>query len=131
MLEATTPAEIEAAFGAAAQKRVGALVVASGAFFINQRAQLVGLAVRHTIPCIYTGRESVVDGGLMSYGNILADAYRRNALYVGRILKGEKPGELPIDRSTKFELVINLKTAKTLGVTVPFGLLNGADEVIE
>jgi putative tryptophan/tyrosine transport system substrate-binding protein len=131
VLEAATPSEVEAAFDTAAQKHVGALVVASGAFFINQRAQLIGLAARHAIPCIYTGRETVTDGGLMSYGNILADAYRRNALYVGRILKGEKPGDLPIDRSTKFELLINLKTAKALGLTVPFGLLNAADEVIE
>jgi putative ABC transport system substrate-binding protein len=131
VLEAATPSEVERAFDSAAQKRVGALVVASGAFFINQRAQLIDLAARHAIPCIYTGRESVNDGGLMSYGNILADAYRRNALYVGRILKGEKPGDLPIDRSTKFELLINLKTAKALGLTVPFGLLNAADEVIE
>ena len=131
VLEATTPNEVEAAFNTAAQKRVGALVVASGAFFINQRAQLIGLAARLAIPCIYTGRETVTDGGLMSYGNVLADAYRRNALYVSRILKGEKPGDLPIDRSTKFELLINLKTAKALGLTVPFGLLNAADEVIE
>jgi putative tryptophan/tyrosine transport system substrate-binding protein len=131
LLEATTPGEVEAAFDTAAQKRVGALVVASGAFFINQRAQLIGLAARHAVPCIYTGRETVTDGGLMSYGNILSDAYRRNALYVGRILKGERAGDLPIDRSTKFELLINLKTAKALGLTVPFGLLNAADEVIE
>jgi putative ABC transport system substrate-binding protein len=131
VLNATTPSEIEAAFAAAAQKRVGALVVASGAFFINQRAQLIGLAARHAIPCIYTGRESVTDGGLMSYGNLLSDAYRRNARYVGRILKGDKPGDLPVDRSTKFELLINLKTAAALGLTVPQGLLVGADEVIE
>jgi putative tryptophan/tyrosine transport system substrate-binding protein len=131
VLKATTPSEVEAAFDAAAQEHVGALVVASGAFFINQRAQLIDLAARSSIPCIYTGRETVTDGGLMSYGNVLADAYRRNALYVGRILKGEKPGDLPIDRSTKFELLINLKTAKALGLTVPFGLLNAADEVIE
>jgi putative ABC transport system substrate-binding protein len=131
VLEATTPGEVEAAFATAVQKHVGALAVASGAFFINQRAQLIALAGHHAIPCIYTGRETTTDGGLMSYGNLLADAYRRNALYVGRILKGEKPGDLPIDRSTKFELVINLKTAKALGLTVPFGLLNAADEVIE
>jgi putative tryptophan/tyrosine transport system substrate-binding protein len=131
VLEATTPSEVKAAFDTATQKHVGALVVASGAFFINQRAQLIDLAARSAIPCIYTGRETVTDGGLMSYGNVLADAYRRNALYVSRILKGEKPGDLPIDRSTKFELLINLKTAKALGLTVPFGLLNAADEVIE
>ena len=131
VLEATTPSEVKAAFDTATQKHVGALVVASGAFFINQRAQLIDLAASSAIPCIYTGRETVTDGGLMSYGNVLADAYRRNALYVSRILKGEKPGDLPIDRSTKFELLINLKTAKALGLTVPFGLLNAADEVIE
>jgi putative ABC transport system substrate-binding protein len=131
VLEAAMPNEVEAAFVTAVQKHVGALVIASGAFFINQRAQLIGLAARHAIPCIYTGRESVTDGGLMSYGNDLADAYRRNALYVGRILKGDKPADLPIDRSSKFELAVNLKTAKAMGVTVPLGLLNAADDVIE
>lgn len=131
MLNATTPSEIEAAFATAVQQRVGALVVASGAFFINQRAQLIGLAARHSIPCIYTGRETVTDGGLMSYGNLLTDAYRRNARYVGRILKGDKPSDLPVDRSTKFELLINLKTAQALGLTVPQTLLVSADEVIE
>jgi putative tryptophan/tyrosine transport system substrate-binding protein len=99
--------------------------------FEDEAEQSIGRSARHAIPCIYTGRETVTDGGLMSYGNVLADAYRRNALYVSRILKGEKPGDLPIDRSTKFELLINLKTAKALGLTVPFGLLNAADEVIE
>jgi putative tryptophan/tyrosine transport system substrate-binding protein len=131
VLEATTPGEIEVAFATAAQKGVGALVVASGAFFINQRVQLVGLAARHAIPCIYTGRETVIAGGLMSYGNLLADAYRRNAHYIGRILKGDRPGDLPVDRSTKFELSINLKTAKALGLTIPQGLLVSADDVIE
>jgi putative ABC transport system substrate-binding protein len=131
VLDAATPSEVEVAFATAAQKRVGALVVASGAFFINQRAQLIDLAARHAIPCIYTGRETVTDGGLMSYGNLLADAYRRNALYVARILRGDKPSDLPVDRSTKFELLINLKTAKALGLTVPQSLLVSADDVIE
>ena len=101
VLNATTPSEIEAAFATAVQQRVGALVVASGAFFINQRrTHRLGGAALHCR--IYTGRETVTDGGLMSYGNLLTDAYRRNARYVGRILKGDKPSDLPVDRSTKF-----------------------------
>jgi putative tryptophan/tyrosine transport system substrate-binding protein len=130
-LEAFTPEQIESGFKVLLEQNVGLLVIASGAFFINQRRQLIALTAQHHIPCIYTGNESANDGGLMSYGNNLTDAYRRNALYVGRILKGDKPGDLPIDRSTKFELVINLKAVKTLGLTVPPTLLATADEVIE
>jgi putative ABC transport system substrate-binding protein len=111
--------------------RVGLLVIASGAFFINQRAQLIALTAQYGIPCIYTGKESPSDGGLMSYGNNLADAYHRNGLYVGRILMGDKPGDLPIARSTKFELVINLKTAKKLNLDIPPTLLALVDDVIE
>jgi putative ABC transport system substrate-binding protein len=130
-VDASTPEQIEAAFKTLLEKRVGLLVISSGAFFINQRTQLIALTAQHGIPCIYTGSESVADGGLMSYGNNLSDAYRRNALYVGRILKGDKPGNLPIDRSTKFEFVINLKTVNALGLTIPPTMLALADEVIE
>jgi putative ABC transport system substrate-binding protein len=128
---ASTSDEIETAFANLYQQGVRALVVASGPVFVNRRAQIIALAARYAIPCIFSGRESPAAGGLVSYGNNLPDAYRRNAVYVGRILKGDKPGDLPIDRSTKFELVINLKTAKALGLDVPATLLVSADEVIE
>ena len=131
VVNANTTDEIDAAFTALVQQRAGALVVASGPFFVNRRDQIIALAARHAIGTSFSGREPSAAGGLMSYGNNLADAYRRNAIYVGKILKGDKPGELPVDRSTKFELVINLKTAKALGITIPPTLLARADEVIE
>lgn len=131
VLDATTAADIEAAFGAMVKQRVDAAVVGTGAFFINQRAQIVALAAQYAIPCIHPDGAAAAVGGLISYGNVLADSYRRNGVYVGRILKGDKPADLPIDRSTKFEMVINLKTAKALGITVPPLLLATADEVIE
>jgi putative tryptophan/tyrosine transport system substrate-binding protein len=130
-VDAFTPDQIDTGFKTLVEKRVGLLVIASGAFFINQRTQLVALTAQYGIPGIYTGKESSADGGLMSYGNNLADAYHHNGLYVARILKGDKPGDLPIDRSTKFALVINLKTAKALALTIPPTLLALADEVIE
>jgi len=128
---AADAAEVDAAYEALVQQGARAAFVASGPFFVNQRAQLVALAARHAIPCIYGDREYAVTGGLVSYGNNLQDAYRRNGIYVGRILKGDKPGDLPIDRSVKFDLVINIKTAKSLGLTIPDRLLVAADEVIE
>jgi len=131
VIKASTPDGINTAFATLLQQGARALVVASGPFFVNRRAQIIALAAHHAIPCIFSGRESPAAGGLMSYGNNLPDAYRRNAVYVGRILKGDKPGDLPIDRSTKFELVINLKTAKALALDVPAMLLARADEVIE
>jgi putative tryptophan/tyrosine transport system substrate-binding protein len=107
------------------------MMISPGAFFINQRAQNVALAERYAIPCMHSDRASVPIGGLIAYGNVLTDGYRRNGVYVGRILKGDKPGDLPIDRATKFELLINLKTAKALGLDVPPTLLALADEVVE
>ena len=134
VLTATTTGEIDTAFTAMVQNRVDALIVASDPFFANPaREQIIGLAAHHAIPTIYAqgGREVALAGGLINYGNSLADAYRRAGIQTGRILKGAKPSELPVDRATKFELYINLKTAKSLGLTVPPHLLIAADEVIE
>ena len=128
---AATPAEIDAAYDELIKEGANAVFVASGPFFVNQRAQLVALAARYAVPCIYGERETAAVGGLMSYGNDLKDAYRRNGLYVARILKGDKPGDLPIDGATKFELIINIKSAKKLGLDIPPTLLARADDVIE
>jgi putative tryptophan/tyrosine transport system substrate-binding protein len=133
VLTATTAGDIEIAFTAMAQNRVGALLVGSDPFFANRREQIIGLTAQYAIPTIHAegGREVAEAGGLMNYGNSLADAYRRAGIQTGRILKGAKPSELPVDQATKFELIINLRTAKALGLTVPDTLLARADEVIE
>jgi putative ABC transport system substrate-binding protein len=131
VLRARNEPELEAAFTTMAQQQIGALVVASDPFFYSQRGELASLAARYRLPAIYYLPEFARAGGLMAYDNSLPDIFRLVGVYVGRILKGEKPGDLPVIQSAKFEFVINLKTAKALGLDVPLGLTAGADEVIE
>jgi putative tryptophan/tyrosine transport system substrate-binding protein len=131
VLKASSFSEIDAAFTSAIEQKVRALVISADPLFMNWRIQFVGLAASYKMPVMYPFREFVDDGGLMSYGPSLSSAYRRAGVYAGRILKGAKPGELPIELPATFEFIINLKTAKTLGLTIPPGLLSLADEVIE
>jgi putative ABC transport system substrate-binding protein len=128
---AGTVSELEVAFETVDRDRPDGLFVGANPFFNLQRDQLVGLAARHTIPTIYPFREFPAAGGLISYGSRLADTYRQVGIYTGRILKGESPADLPVVQPTKFELVINMKTAKALGLVIPAGLISVADEVIE
>ncbi len=131
ILNASTEGEVDAAFATLAELRIGAILVASDPFFVSRRDQIVALAARQALPAIYQFREFPVGGGLMSYGASLADAYRQLGVYTGKILKGAKPAELPFQQVVKVEMIINLKTAKALGLTVPLSLLGRADEVIE
>jgi ABC-type uncharacterized transport system substrate-binding protein len=131
ILHASSEREIDAAFAKMVEVRAGALLVAADPVIFSQRNRLVALAARYAIPAIYELREYAVVGGLMSYGTNLADTYRLVGNYTGQVLKGEKPADLPVMQSTKFEFVINLKTAKALGLDVPLGLSAGADEVID
>ena len=131
VISATNASEIEAAFAAFVHQGAGALITTSGAFTFSHRQEIVALAARYALPASYGVREYARAGGLMSYAPSITDAYRQVGVYAGRILKGEKPGDLPVVLSTKFEFVINLKTAKRLGLTVPLIMQMTADEVIE
>ena len=131
VMAASSESEIDAALAAAKRQRANAVMIGSDPFLHSRRKQIVALAARYAIPTISGGREWVAVGGLVSYGNSIPDAYRRAGLQTGRLLRGVKPTDLPVDRSTRFELAINLTTAKALGLTVPDKLLVAADEVIE
>jgi putative ABC transport system substrate-binding protein len=131
VLHASTERDFDAVFATLVQMRARALLVVNEAFFNSQSEQIAALSLRHAVPAIYMFREFAEAGGLMSYGGSLTDNYRQVGDYAGRILKGEKPADLPVQQATKVELIINLKTAKALGITVPLSLLGRADEVIE
>jgi putative ABC transport system substrate-binding protein len=131
VLHASSEQEIDTAFMSLVQLRAGALVIATDAYFNSRSEQLAALTLRYAMPAIYQFREFVLSSGLASLGAPVADTYRPLGVYAGRILKGEKPGDLPVQQATKVELIINLKTAKTLGITVPNALIGRADELIE
>jgi putative tryptophan/tyrosine transport system substrate-binding protein len=131
VLHASNDGEIEAAFATLQGLQAGGLVIGSDAFFNSRSAQLAALALQHAVPAVYQYRDFTAAGGLISYGGSLTDAFQLAGMYAGRVLNGEKPAELPVEQSSKVELIINLKTAKALGLTFPITLLGRADEVIE
>src|SRR5439155_805973 len=131
VLHASSERDFDTVFATLAQMRAGALVIGNDPFFNSRSEQLATLSVRHAMPTIFQNREFATAGGLMSYGTNLADTYRQVGAYSGRILKGEKPADMPVQQPTKFELIINLKTAKALGIAVPLPLTGRANEVIE
>ena len=131
ILRASTESEIDTAFISLVKMRAGVLVIGTDAFFNSQSKQLAALALRHSVPAIYQYGDFTAAGGLLSYGGSVKESYRLAGVYTGRILKGEKPSDLPVQQSTKVELIVNLKTAKALGINVPLNLLGRADEVIE
>ncbi len=131
VLNASTEGDFDAVFAKLSQLRAGALVIGADPFFTSRSEQLGALAVRHAVPAVYENRQFVVAGGLLSYGGSIADSYRLAGNYTGRVLKGDKPADLPVQQVTKVEMIINLKTAKALGITVPNTIIGRADEVIE
>ena len=131
LMEAQSPSGIESAFARAATDRIEGVIVSPDGFFLQQASQIAGLATRHRLPCISPYREITESGGLMSYGRNVADSFRRAAAYVDKILRGAKPADLPIEQPTRLELVVNLKTAKALGLTIPPSVLARADEIID
>jgi putative ABC transport system substrate-binding protein len=131
VLTAAAEGDIEAAFATLVQDRASALIVSAGAFFVTRANKIIGLAAQHAMPTMYSRRDWAAAGGLMSYGSNPTETYRQLGIYAGRILSGDKPAHLPVVQSTKFEFILNLKTAKTLGLAIPPGLLAIADEVIE
>ena len=131
VVHASTSREIDAAFAAFARERPDALFIASDPFFASRRLQLSLLAMRHALPAVYSGREFAEVGGLITYGSDITDAYRRAGVYVGRILKGAKPEDMPVVQADKLELIVNAQSARALGISVPQSLLIAADEVIE